>query len=126
MKKILNTLLAATAVLALAGAAHASGDHHDPRHGGVVVETKAFDAELVARPAVLQLYLREHGGKALDLTKATARLTLLTGSEKQDVELKAAGDRLEASGSFKVAAGTKVVAVVHHGGKPVTARFTLK
>lgn len=113
--------------LALAGSAFAAGDKHDhkPMHGGVVVEVKDMDYELVAKPNVIQLYLRGHG-KAIDLTKATAKVTLLTGTEKQEVELKPAGDKLEATGSFKVGPGTKAVAVVTVGGKPTTARFTVK
>ena len=58
--------------------------------------------------------------------KASAKLTLLSGTEKQEVELKPVGDKLEASGSFKVGPGTKAVAVVTVGGKPATARFTMK
>ena len=45
---------------------------------------------------------------------------------KQEVELKPVGDKLEAKGSFKVPAGTKVVAVVSLAGKSSTARFVLK
>ena len=114
-------------ILALAGSAYAAGDKHDhkPLHGGVVVEGKATDFELVAKPTVIQLHLRDHG-KAADLTKATAKITLLTGTEKQEVELKPAGDKLEATGSFKVGPGTKAVAVVTVAGKLATARFTLK
>jgi hypothetical protein len=121
----LQALIAALG-LTLALGAQAAGDHHEAKHGGVVAETKAFDAELVAKPAGLQLYLREHGGKAVDISKSSAKVTLLAGSDKQEVELKPAGDKLEAAGTFKVGAGTKVVAVVNHGGKPSTARFTLK
>lgn len=122
--------LAACITLALAAAAPAgwaAGEAHDhqPRHGGVVVEVKDMDLELVARPTVIQLYLRDHG-QAADLSKATARLTLLSGSDKQEVALKPAGDRLEATGSFKVGPGTKAVAVVTVAGKPSTARFSLK
>jgi hypothetical protein len=113
--------------LVLAGSAFAAGDKHDhkPLHGGVVVEVKDMDYELVAKPTVIQLHLRDHG-KAADLSKATAKLTLLTGTEKQEVELKPAGDKLEATGSFKVGPGTKAVAIVTVAGKPSTARFTLK
>ncbi|MES2718734.1 MAG: hypothetical protein V4795_23450 [Pseudomonadota bacterium] len=119
------TLLAALA-LALAGTAFAAGGHdHSPKHGGVVVEVKDMDLELVAKPGAIQLHLRSHG-KAPDLSKATAKVTLLTGTEKQEVELKPAGDKLEATGSFKVGPGTKAVAVVTVAGKPATARFTLK
>lgn len=119
--------LLASITLALAGSAFAAGDKHDhkPLHGGVVVEVKDMDYELVAKPTVIQLHLRDHG-KAADLSKATAKLTLLTGTEKQEVELKPAGDKLEATGSFKVGPGTKAVAIVTVAGKPSTARYTLK
>jgi hypothetical protein len=125
-----NAMLA-TLALALAGSAFAAGDEHDhahahkPLHGGVVVEAKDMDYELVATPTVIQLYLRRHG-KPADLSQATGKLTLLTGTEKQAVELKPAGDKLEATGSFKVSPGTKAVAVVTVGGKPATVRLAVK
>ena len=124
------TVLASLA-LALAGSAFAADDKHDhahehkPMHGGVVVEVKDMDYELVAKATTIQLFLRDHG-KTADVSKATAKVTLLTGTEKQEVELKPAGDKLEATGSFKVGPGTKAVAVVTVNGKPATARFTLK
>ena len=89
-------------------------------------EAKDMDYELVAKPAAIQLHLRDHG-KPADVSKASAKLTLLTGTEKQEVELKPAGDKLEATGSFKVGPGTKAVAVVTMSGKPAgTVRFTIK
>ncbi|MGV8825057.1 hypothetical protein [Methylibium petroleiphilum] len=123
--------LLAAATLMLATAAFAASEKHDhahahtPLHGGVVVEVKDIDYELVAQPTAIQLHLRDHG-KPADVSKATARLTLLTGTEKQEVELKPAGDRLEATGSFKVGPGSKAVAVVTVAGKPSTVRFVLK
>jgi hypothetical protein len=123
--------LFASIVMALASSAFAAGDKHDhahehkPLHGGVVVEVKDIDFELVAKPTVIQLYLRDHG-KATDVSKATAKVTLLTGAEKQEIELKPVGDKLEATGGFKVGPGTKAVAVVTVAGKAATARFTLK
>ncbi len=126
----LHTLIA-TLALAVAGTAHAAGEKHDhahehkPMHGGVVVEVKDMDYELVAKATTIQLFLRDHG-KTADVSKATAKVTLLTGTEKQEVELKPAGEKLEATGSFKVGPGTKAVAVVMVAGKPATARFTLK
>ena len=119
------------AALALANSAFAAGDKHHaaddhkPRHGGVVAPTKQMDFELVAKPTLIQLYLRDHG-TAFDVSKASAKLTLLSGTEKQEVELKPAGDKLEATGSFKVGPGTKAVAVVTAAGKPMTARFSIK
>jgi hypothetical protein len=123
----MKTLAITTALtLALVGAADAADKHdHQPKHGGVVTEVKDMDYELVAKPTVVQLYLRDHG-KQPDLSKASAKLTLLTGADKQEVELKPAGDKLEATGTFKLGAGTKAVAVVMIGGKASTARFTLK
>jgi hypothetical protein len=121
-----NYICATAIAFALVGAAHAAGTHdHSPKHGGVVVEVKDMDYELVAKATLIQLYLRDHGKKA-DIAKASAKLTLLTGTEKQEVELKPAGDKLEATGSFKVGPGTKAVAVVTVAGKPATARFTVK
>lgn len=120
--------LIATLALAATGVAFAADDHsHNPKpvHGGVVVEVKDIEYELVAKPDSVQLHMRDHG-KAVDVSKASAKLTLLTGSGKQEVELKPAGDKLEAKGSFKLAANTKVVALVTRAGKSSTARFVLK
>jgi hypothetical protein len=121
------TLLAAAALVTGGTASAAGEDHHKPQHGGIVVEGKQADFELVARPDVIQLYLSDHG-KKMDHSRATAKVTLLAGKEKQEVTLApAGGDKLEARGSFKVAAGTKLVAVVSNGGRPVgTARFEIK
>ena len=124
--KALKILFAATAFSACVGQVTAGPDDHKPMHGGIVVPGKQADFELVAKPDVIHLYLQDHG-KPLSPAKASAKLTLLNGSEKQDVTLAPAGDKLEAKGSFKVGAGTKVVAVVTNEGKSFgTARFTLK
>lgn len=124
MKKfaVISALLAAVAAPVVCRAA---GDH-TPRHGGIMVPGKEADYELVAKPDTLQLYVYDHG-KPKDVSKASAKLTLLSGADKQEVHLAPAGDRLEARGAFKVGAGTKAVAVVTNGGKTLgTARFTLK
>lgn len=116
------------ASLAVSGASvMAAGEHgHDPKFGGVVVETKAGDLEIVAKPDTLQIYVSDHG-KAVKLDGAKAKVTLLNGSEKSEVELTPAGDKLEAKGAFKVAKGTKGIAVVTLAGKPpATARFEVK
>jgi len=125
-----KTLLS-TMALTLATSAFAAGEKHDhahehkPLHGGVVVEVKDIDYELVAKPTVIQLHLRDHG-KPADVSMATAKVTMLSGTEKQEVELKPAGDKLEATGNFKVGAGTKAVAVVSVAGKAATVRFSIK
>lgn len=124
--------LVAALALAISGAAWAAGDHahahdHQPLHGGVVVEAGDIDFELVARADAITLHVRDHG-KPASTRGATARLTLLTGSEKTEATLAPAGDnRLEARGSFKVVSGSKVVATVALAGrKPLNVRFALK
>ena len=122
----LRTLLTTTA-LVMSGIAWAAPNDadHKPMHGGVLTTVKDIDYELVASPTSLRLYVRDHG-KAVDVSKASAKLTLLTGAERQEVELKPSGDRLEASGTFKVTTGTKVAVVITSGGKSATARFVFK
>jgi hypothetical protein len=116
-----------TASLALGSLAWAGPNDgtHKPMQGGVLATVKDVDYELVAKPDVLQLFVRDHG-KPVDVSKATAKVTLLSGADKQEVELKPTGDKLEAKGSFKVSPGTKVVAQVNSAGKTASARFVLK
>lgn len=123
--KLRTFLITSSLVLGgLAWAGPNDGDHK-PVHGGVLTTVKDIDYELVASPTTLRLYVRDHG-KAVDVLKASAKLTLLTGAEKQEVDLKPAGDKFEATGSFKVGPGTKVVAILTVAGKPTTARFIIK
>lgn len=103
-----------------------AADDHAPKHGGVVVETKAGDMELVAKPEIIVIHVSDHG-KPMKLTSASGKVTVFNGKEKTEAPLSLTGDKLEAKGSFKVAAGAKVVAEVALNGKPaVSARFTLK
>ena len=65
--------------------------------------------------------------KMMKITSGTGKVTVFNGNEKVEAPLALVGDRLEAKGAFKVAAGTKVLADVALNGKPaVAARFTLK
>lgn len=127
-----TTHLLAALALAFTGSAFAAGDHghgheHKPLHGGIVVEANDMDYELVARPDSITLHLRDHG-KPAKTEGVSAKLTLLSGTEKSEAVLAPAGDgKLEAKGSFKVAAGTKVVALVTlPGKKAANVRFALK
>jgi hypothetical protein len=123
--KLSIVLAAALAVGAFSGAAVAKDDH-TAKHGGIFVETKALDFEIVAKPDTIQVYVADHG-KPVKLEGAKGKVTLLNGSEKTEVDLAPAGDKLEAKGSFKVAKGTKGIALVTLAGKPAaTARFEVK
>jgi hypothetical protein len=123
--KIAN--LIAAACLAMTGsAALAQKDDHTAKHGGIFVDTKALDFEIVAKPDVIHVYVNEHG-KAVKLDGAKGKVTLLNGSQKTEVDLAPAGDKLEAKGSFQVAKGTKGIASVTLAGKSAsTARFEVK
>lgn len=122
MKTLAAVLLLASAFTLPAIAA----EDHTPKHGGIVVETKAGDMELVAKPELIVIHVSDHG-KPMKLTSATGKVTVFNGNDKTEAPLALVGDKLEARGSFKLGAGTKVLADVALNGKPaVAARFTLK
>jgi hypothetical protein len=120
--------LGAALFVCATGTAHAAGGHdHSPKHGGVVAEANDLDFELVARSDRLTLHVRDHG-KPLPTQGASAKVTLLVGTERSEAVLAPTGsDRLEAQGAFKLGPGTKVVAAVTlPGRKPANVRFVLK
>ena len=118
---LLASLMAACSISATAGK-----DDHTPKFGGVVVESKVGDLEIVAKPESIQIHISDHG-KAVKLDGAKAKVTLLNGVEKSEADLVTVGDKLEAKGAYKVAKGTKGIAVVTLAGKPpITARFDIK
>ena len=122
MKRFVITVLLACAAMQPALAA----DEHKPQHGGIVVDTKAGDLELVAKPDLIVIHVSDHG-KPMKLTSGSGKVTVFNGNEKVDAPLVLVGDKLEAKGSFKVGPGTKVLAEAALNGKPaVSARFTLK
>ncbi|MBK7120636.1 MAG: hypothetical protein IPH64_17595 [Comamonadaceae bacterium] len=121
-KNLFAPLLIATALALPAFAA----EDHTPKHGGVVVETKAGDLELVAKPELIVIHVSDHG-KPMKLSSASGKVTVFNGNDKTEAPLALIGDKLEAKGSFKLGAGTKVLADLTVNGEPaVAARFTLK
>ena len=129
MRRIFNIrTLSLVSLVSLSVASAIAGSGHDlkPKFGGVVVETKVGDVEIVAKPESIQIHITDHG-KAVKLNGAKAKVTLLNGTEKSEAELVAVADKLEAKGAFKIAKGTKGIAAVTLAGKaPVTARFEIK
>lgn len=111
--------------LAYAAEGHDHGRKHKPLHGDVVIEAQDMDYELVVKPDSMQLHLRDHG-KPVDVSKASAKLTILVGMEKQEIELKPVGARFEAQGDFKFAGGKTVAFMSLPGKAPATVRFALK
>lgn len=120
-----NPIAALPIATALTQPAFAAEDHA-PKHGGVVVETKAGDLELVAKPELIVIHVGDHG-KPMKLTSASGKVTVFNGSDKTEAPLALVGDKLEARGNFKVGAGSKALAEVALNCKPaLSARFTLK
>ncbi len=124
--KTASILAALALAVASPFAALAGKDDHTARHGGIFVEGKAVDLEVVATPQLVRVYVYDHG-KPARIEGAKGKLTLLNGSQKTEAELNVAGDKLEAKGEFKVAKGTKGIALVTLPGKPAAvARFEVK
>ncbi len=119
---LLSSLFAISSMSAMAAGSH----DHTAKFGGVVVETRVGDIEIVAKPDGIQIYITDHG-KPMKIDGAKAKVTLLNGAEKTETDLALVGDKLEVKGAFKVTKGTKGVAVLTLLGKaPVTARFDIK
>lgn len=95
--------------------------------GGVVSVAKDMQYELVAKPASLEIYVFDHG-KPVDVKDASATVTLLSASGKEEAKLlPVSANKLGVTGNFKVAAGTKALAVVTMPGRSaVNVRFILK
>ena len=97
-----------------------------PKHGGIHIENKVMDLEVVVKADLIQVYATDHG-KPLKLEGAKAKVTLLNGAEKTEVDVPLVGDKFEATGTFKVSKGTKGIVLITLAGKPgTTARFTVK
>lgn len=118
--------------ITLSGAAIAAdrqehAHEHQSLNGGIVVEANHLDFELVAKPGSLTLYVRDHG-KPASTEGATAKMTLLNGTDKLQLALAPAGEnKLEAKGLFTVAKGTKAVALVTlPGKKTANVRFAIE
>ena len=118
LSAIVTALLLASPLLA---GAHSGGP---AKHGGTVSEASDLAFELVAAPEGATLYIEDHG-KPLSTAGMSGKLTVLTGGEKSEAELRPAGDnRLEAKG-VRIAKGSKSVAsLTVPGRKPVTVRFS--
>lgn len=125
--KALKTLVAVTAILSASAVFAGAGHDLTPKHGGVVAEAGGVVFELVATSDALTLHFDDHGQK-IDTAGATGKVTVLAGAEKREALLTPAGDnKLEARGAYKLASGTKAVAVVTLPGRsPATARFAIK
>lgn len=112
-------------LLSIINLTYAAGGHElKPTHGGVMVEAKDIDIELVVKSECLSLYLTDHG-QSLAPDGGSAKVTILIGSTKKDYELLPARDKFELKGDFSIPKGSKAIVVIKIKSKVVTARLTL-
>ncbi len=120
-----SMMVIATMLISFTGLVQAGAGHElKPMHGGIIVEAKDIDVELVAKPDSLSLYLSDHG-KPIPIDVGAAKLTVLIGSDKKDYELLPNGGGFELKGSFAIPKGAKAIAVIKIRSKVITARFNL-
>jgi len=120
-----SMMVIAALLISFISPVHAGAGHElKPMHGGVIVEVKDIDIELVAKADSLSMYLTDHG-KPIPLDGGTAKLTILIGSEKKDYELLPNGGKFEVKGNFAIPKGAKAIAVIKIKAKVITARFNL-
>jgi len=126
---MMKSKMMAVAVLALSAltmnAAMAHGGSK-PRHGGIVQVANDVNFELVVEADGATIYLVDHD-EPMSSKGISGKLTVLNGSDKTEVDVKAIdGNKLQAKG-VKIASGAKVVAVLNNvEGKTATVRFTVK
>jgi len=123
-----NPLTVAFALLALnlpMAAAHAHAEHGQPQFGGVVAEAGEVQFEVVARDGKITVHVSNHGNP-VDVSGASGKLTVLSGSKRSEVELKpSGGDRLEGPGN--IASGAKLLINLQWPGKkPLQARAVMR
>ena len=120
-----SIMVIAALLISFISPVHAGAGHElKSMHGGVIVEAKDTDVELVAKADSLSLYLTDHG-KPIPLDGGTAKLTILIGSEKKEYELLPNGGKFEVKGNFAISKGAKAIAVIKIKTKVITARFNL-
>jgi len=105
--------------------AHAHAEHGQPQFGGVVAEAGEAQFEIVGKDGKITVHVSDHG-KPVATAGASGKLSILAGAEKNDVELKPAGDnRLVGQGAY--VAGAKLLLQVQlPGKKPLQARTVAK
>jgi|1048.fasta_scaffold143203_1 hypothetical protein len=124
MSKLTAALLASFIfhLPAVAGPGHDHGKDHKPMNGGLFFQA-AYDYELVVKDGEVKLFVTDHG-KPVSLAGASAKLSILEGVKKTDIDLMPSGVFFSAKTGLKPVSGAKAVVQVKIGGKSSTARFT--
>ncbi len=122
-----NKVVTAIVLGGLLIASPAGFSHEDPkpRHGGIMQVVNDVSYELVIKDSGVDIHVSDHG-KPMSTAGMTGKLTVMVGTQRSDVDLVAAGDKLEVKG-LKLAKGAKLVAALTlPNKKAVTVRFAIK
>lgn len=124
MKKFVLAILLSVGVQmsGVAGPAHDHGKDHKAVHGGLFFQA-AYDYELLVKDGEARLFVTDHG-KPLVLSGSTAKMTILDGAKKIDIDMAPSGQYFVAKTGLNPGKGAKVVVQLKIGGKTSTARFT--
>lgn len=104
-RSVLVALFAVLSVAALSPlAAFAQAHSHTAPNGGQIVQIGKFEAELVARPSEIAVYLTDEKEQKVDASGFSATAVVLAkGNERKTVKLLPAGDnRLTGKYDFAV------------------------
>ncbi|CAA6816634.1 MAG: Unknown protein [uncultured Thiotrichaceae bacterium] len=97
-------------------------EHRKPHHGGIVSESHPIHHELAHKEGMLFLYAE---GLPEDSDKVSVRLTILSGQDKQNLDMRTSEDnhhRFDIEGELQ--AGDKVVALIKiEDEKPRLVKF---
>lgn len=119
--KTLLTVGSLLLALAAPFAAEAHLDHGKPQYGGVVAEAGQAQFEIVGKDGKVTVHATQHGAPVAT-AGASGKLTVLAGTAKSEIALKAAGDN-QLKGDGAVPAGAKLLLSVQMpGGKTLQAR----
>jgi hypothetical protein len=119
-------MMAAAATLLLASPAlaqHKHGDHKGP-NGGPVEDVAGVHAEFVASGAALTFNILDEANKPLPAKGYTGSVLIVSGSERETVQLTATDNALKGEAKKAVPAGAAVTLLLKTAaGKSGQARF---
>ena len=124
MKKFVLAILLSVGVQmsGVAGPAHDHGKEHKAVHGGLFSQA-AYDYELLVKDREARLFVTDHGQPVI-LSGSTAKVTILEGTRKTDIDMTPSGQYFVAKTALNPGKGAKAVVQLKIGGKASTARFT--
>jgi hypothetical protein len=125
VNKFIATLLFAASIGTYGGVVLAHAEHGQSQQGGIVAEAGEAQFEIVAKENKLTVFVTNHGAPVAT-AGASGKLTILAGSNKQEVELKPEADN-RMTGQGAITPQAKLLVMIQlPGKKPLQARAVAK